>query len=485
MYRKKLIVAALATILSLGAASPAFADCCDSFWDCAATVVTEGVSCAVQEFIDTVKGLINMVNNLMNIASGAAENAQRAAQQAVTEAIDGMAQQSQSADAELAQAATNAKRLAEEESQIPVYAAQKAGTATNPPAATPRPGAARQATPAAGGSSSHTMTRNSVTATSATSTSHANETATTVSSAAAQGAVSVQAPPRAFMDDMNRGLAEINKAKGIGDGDVTTLNRYMDLARSTEGAGIKSASQIANDAINAPFKGLLSRLTGMLSNPTDLTSPTSIIESMANSIVADLSVNIDKVIGAIVDGPKAALEQAQPTYGDLLTQSARAQAIASAMDQLYHSRTTAAHSALLALLPGAAPSSSGTTMHATTMRSNHIAFGAVMTRFTTSRDKAKSDFLGRFNDFSAKIKQYEGVRAKARAMRGSLPAVRSNFSSQLDARLNGKTQAERTAQRDSLVKEARAHFAKDPKTRDAVIGLLTSESNKRIAMIRH
>ncbi|MGH7622384.1 MAG: hypothetical protein ACRENC_07770 [Gemmatimonadaceae bacterium] len=473
MHRKRLIVVALAAVLSLGAASPAFADCCDSFWDCAATVVTEGVSCAVQEFIDTVKGLIDMLNNLMSIASGAAENAQHAAQQAVSDMIDAMTTQSQSADGELAQAAANAKTLADEEAQFKVYAAQKVGTTggTSAPAGTPRPGAARAATPAStstGSSNSHMMTH------------------TSVASPAAQSVTEVpaQAPARAFMADMNRALTEINKAKSIGDGDVSTVNRYMDIAKNSEGSGLRTAGQIINDAINAPLKGMLSQLTGMLTNPTELTSPSSMVESMANSITKDLSVNIDKVIASIMDGPRQAFDQAQPSYTELLTQAMRAQAIANAMDQLYHSRTPAAHDQLLALLPNAPPASNGS-IHAMTVRtSNHIAYSTAMTRFSATREKAKSDFLGRFQELNTKMKQYENVRAKARTARSSLPTAKSNFGSQLDAHLNGRTLAERTAQRDSLIKEARAHFANDPKTRDAVINLLTTESNKRIAMIK-
>jgi hypothetical protein len=488
MRHTKLLSVALAAILTFGAASPALADCCDTFWDCAATVVTEGVSCAMQEFINTVKDLINMVNNLVNIASGAAETAQNAARNAVDDVINSATSQSQLADSELGVAAASAKKLAGEESVIPMYTAQRAGTGTTPPTPTPRPGAAKATPAATGASNTHVMTAHSVAGSNATATTHSNTSApTTTTAPVAQTAVTVavQGAPRAFMSEMNRALEEVNKAKAAGDQDLSTVNRYIDQAKSTEGAGLKSAGQIFNDAINAPLKGLLSRLSGMLTDPTDLTSPSSFIESTANSIMADLGVNIDKVIGSIVDGPKAALEQAQPSYTDLQLQSDRAQAIATAMDKLYRDRTPAARAALVAMLPGgAAPAASTSNTHAISHASNHIAYSAVMTRLATSRDKVKSDFLGRFQGLNTQMKQYEAVRAKARTARASLPTAKSNFGSQLDAHINGKTQAERTAQRDSLIKEARSHFANDPKTRDAVINLLTSESNKRIAVIK-
>jgi hypothetical protein len=50
--------------------------------------------------------------------------------------------------------------------------------------------------------------------------------------------------------------------------------------------------------------------------------------------------------------------------------------------------------------------------------------------------------------------------------------------------VQGKTAAQITAQRDSLIAEARTHFAKDPKTRDAVIALLSSEMSRRATMVK-
>ena len=93
MPKNRLIVVALAILMTLGVASPAAADCCDTFWDCAATVVTEGVSCAVQEFIDTVKGLISFIKNLGDQASGITASASDAAKSAVNEMIATMTMQ--------------------------------------------------------------------------------------------------------------------------------------------------------------------------------------------------------------------------------------------------------------------------------------------------------------------------------------------------------------------------------------------------------
>lgn len=66
-----------------------------------------------------------------------------------------------------------------------------------------------------------------------------------------------------------------------------------------------------------------------------------------------------------------------------------------------------------------------------------------------------------------------------------MTTYKTNFSTKLDSYMNGKTPAQIAATRDSLVAEARSKFANDPKTRDAVINLLNSETAKRATMVRH
>lgn len=503
MPNKKLFVVALAALLTLGAASPALADCCDSIWDCAATVVTEGVSCAVQEFIDTVKGLVAFVNNLMSEATGATGDATRAAQQSVTQTIDMTTTQSQTSDAELAQADANGKKLASEEKQFKVLAAKTVATiptanvtpslAPTAPAATTRPVGASKAAQAqapaqtTGGSvTMRASVRNpNITAAHPATGGGAPLTATTVGHVG-NDVAPVEAPARSYMAEMDRASAEISKARAQGDQDMATVARYMTAARESEGSGMKSALTIADQAVSAPFKNLLSQLTSMLANPTDLTSPSSAIEAMANSIMGNLDQSITQVIDAITAGPMQAFQSAQPSYTDLQERAWHAQQIASAMDVLYRERTPAALAALDALLPKVAGADVTHSSARTTATVNgHLAFSQVMTNFTASRQKTKAAFLQRFQGFSQRMAQYEAVRVKARTNRNSIATYRTNFSAKLDSYLTGKTPAEVAAQRDSLIAQARVHFANDPKTRDAVINLLTSETNKRAVMLRH
>jgi len=500
MPRNKLFIVALATLMTLGAASPAAADCCDSFWDCAATVVTEGVSCAVQEFIDTVKGLMTFIQNLGDQASGITASASDAAKSAVNETIATMTSQAQNSSATLTQAEADGKKFAAEESQFPVLKAKTVAQVATTNSATgnsssdvTRPAGARQAAqakkapppppPPASPGAMHTMTvHSSGVVPVAPKSNGAPMTATTVESGPAE--VKAGAPARAYMSEMNRAAAEIAKDKATGDQDFSSVNQYMATARQTEGAGVQSAQQIADRAIMAPFKNLLSQLTSMLANPTDLIDPSSAIEAAGNSIMASLNVSVGQVVDAITNGPKQAFQSAQPAYSDLQGRAEHSHQIASAMAELYQKRTPGALAALNALLPKESNATNGSSMRMTIPASSQFAYNTVMTRFAANQQKVKSDFMARFQSFSSQMSQYKAVRAKARSARSAVPTYKSNFASKLDATVKGKTAAQITAQRDSLIAEARTHFAKDPKTRDAVIALLSSEMSKRATMVK-
>jgi hypothetical protein len=501
MPRKKLFIVALATLMTLGAATPASADCCDSFWDCAATVVTEGLSCAVQEFIDTVKGLMSLIKNLGDQASGVTASASDAAKSAVNDMISTMTSESQSSVATLTQAEADGKRLAQYESQFQVQkattVAQVATTNTqsgNPTTGGTPPAAARprmQAKaappppppppPASPGAMRATVHGSGAAPMTTASNGSAQMTTTNASGPAE---VKLGAPARAYMADMARAAAEISKEKSAGDQDFNTVNQYMTTARQTEGAGVQSALQIADKAIAAPFRNLLSQLTSMLSNPTDLMDPSSVIEAAGNSIMASLDVSVGQVVDAITAGPNQAFTSAQPTYSDIRARAAHAHEIASAMDTLYKKRTPGALAELNALLPRVGASANGSAMRMTAPVSNQYEFSTAMARFAASRQKVKTDFKARFQGFATQMAQYKAVRVKARTAHSNSPTYKSNFSAKLDATVKGKTAAQISAQRDSLIAEARTHFAKDPKTRDAVIALLSSEMTKRSTMVK-
>ena len=83
------------------------------------------------------------------------------------------------------------------------------------------------------------------------------------------------------------------------------------------------------------------------------------------------------------------------------------------------------------------------------------------------------------------MEKYQAERSNVRTNRSSMTTYKNNYSTKIDSYMNGKTPAQITATRDSLIAEARTKFANDPKTRDAVINLLSSETAKRATMVKH
>lgn len=502
MPGRKFFIVTLVTLLTLGAASPAFADCCDSIIDCAATVATDGVSCAIQEFIDSIKDLASFVQNLLDQASGATSSATRGAEASVTSTINDMtAETNQNAEALRASEAQGAQ-LASKEAQFKILSAKTVGNvpvadvALKPaaPPATTKPMAARRVAPApppppppANPMHGTLVNPNAAPVRLAAPKPTAAPAPTMTAPLAAAGPTTVPlaAPARAFLDEMNRASAEISKEKAAGDQNAASVMRFMAQARQSEGSGMKSANQIADAAVEAPFRNMLNQLTSLLTNPGDLTSPKSAIEAMANSIMGNLNVSIDQVIDAITSGPNQAFQAAQPAYTQLQLHAERSKAIASAMDVLYRDRSQAAANALEKLLPKVAPAAEENNYASISSNlSSHLVYPAAMAKFAAGKQQVKATFMKRFDGLSTRMTKYEGVRAKARNNRSSVVTYRTNFSAKLDASMKGKTPAQITAMRDSLVAVARTKYANDPKTRDAVINLLSSESAKRASMAK-
>ncbi len=496
MPGRKFFIVTLVTLFTLGAASPAFADCCDSIIDCAATVATDGVSCAIQEFIDSIKDLASFVQNLLDQASGATSSATRGAEAAVMSTINDMtAETSQNAKA-LRASEGQGSQLASKEAQFKILAAKTVNNVPTvnampkpaAPPATTRPMAARRVAPAPPPpptNPTRATLNNPNAAPVHLSAPKSSPTMTAPLAAAGPTTVPLAAPARAFLDEMSRASAEISKEKAAGDQNASTVMRFMAQARQSEGSGMKSANQIADAAVAAPFRNMLNQLTSLLTHPGDLTSPKSAIEAMANSIMGNLNVSIDQVIDAITSGPNQAFQAAQPSYTKLQSHAERATAIATAMDVLYRDRSQAAANALEKLLPKVA--AVATENKYATFSSNlarHLAYPAAMAKFATSKQQVKATFMKRFDGLSTRMTKYEGVRAKARNNRSSVVTYRTNFSAKLDASMKGKTPAQITAMRDSLVAVTRTTYANDPKTRDAVINLLSSESAKRASMAK-
>jgi hypothetical protein len=488
----------LLVLLAGGVSSPVLADCCSSFLGCAATVVTEGVSCEIQTIIDTINGLVNLVKNFSNDITGQTKNAEASARKSVTDTISTMQSQSQQSDADLAAALSQAQALHTQEDTIIAKTATIANTqnlqSASPSTLSTQPRSqtaqvVSEKTPNGAPLAMTAQHSQALVPASASSTGQQESTLQKSSvTAGTQVAASnelTSAPHGTYADAFSRGVKQIAALKSSGDTDFSKVNQYLTQAQNSEGPGVAAADTLAG-VMNAPLTNIESELSSMLSNPLNAFDPTSAVDAIENAVTADVSANISQMIADITTGPDQAFNAAQPTYDDLLATAESAQAIATAMANLYRLRSTAAATALYALLPiREFSNTSKATVVGTSLTAKfgqRLSFAKVSAQLTDSRKTAIAAFKQpNVAQIHAAVAQFKAQRAQGKSAlpQSTLLTYKTSFSGQLNAYFNNKSAAAIATQRDQLIAQARTKFAKDPTTENGVISLITSEAAKR------
>jgi hypothetical protein len=480
-------------LLAGGISSPVLADCCSSFLSCAATVVTEGVSCEVQTIIDTILALKTEVNNFGNDITGITSEQEQGARLYVSNKINTLRSQSQQSDADLAAALSQATTIYTDEKTIIEYKDTTANTqnlqATSPTSASGPPHAAiaqiaGEKTP---GSAPHsTMAQRSQDITPAPVSGNSMPQKSTISSAAqiSPSAELVAPPHGTYTDAFLQGQKQIAVLKAAGDSYLSTVNQDLAQAQSSEGPGVAAADTVVG-ALESPVTAIVSQLTSMLAHPLDAFDPSSMVDDMEKTITTAMSSNIPLMIADITTGPDQNCDAAKFVYDDLLLNAEQAQAIATAMDRLYKLRTPGAAEALYALLPKveyAGVTSKATVRAATATFGQRQSYAIVAANSAAAKQKllvvVTPPSLAKIHTL---IVQFKAQRAQGKASlpQSALVAYKSNFSGQLNSLFNSKSSAALAAQRDQLIAQARTQFAKDPTTENGVIALLNSEAAKR------
>ena len=451
---RRTIALFVALALGLGTGAPVLADCCDSFFGCAAAYVTDGLSCVLQQIVSTIRSLVDLLNNLSSRVSGVTQRASDEARQYVSDTIAATRTDAQQGEATLADAERQAQDVYTQETSL-VSVAQTLHLA--PSSTFQQKGGAPPPTP--------------------TATSSARAISAKPNAARPGMATSVEPtpPPHGALRGLfEKGLAEVRSLKAAGDQDAPRLSTLMTQAEQSEGPALQSALDAADAAISAPIRNMLSRLNGMLSDPTSLFDPTDMVTNLSDSVLANLDTNVDQMVNAITAGPQKAFDAAQPLHDELVGNAARAAQIAAAMQTAYAKRTQASQVALSELLPRGAVPAGAKAVELGGRRS----FAQIQLAFRKNVESIRPAASERMQALKPLLAQYKALRAEALAARSKAPAYRSDFGRRLDAACAGKTQAEILAQRDQWIADARRQFAGDPKTRDAVIALITSESSK-------
>ncbi len=459
-------VSAFFLVLMLGTASPALADCCDSFWDCAAAYVTDGLSCVIQEIIATVKNLIALMNNLTLRVTGNTQRASDEARQYVSETIALTRADASQSSALLAKALDGAQAIYKEETALVSVTAGIQNTA---------PKAGSQPVSPSGAMVGHSMARPATGAVPAAPPPPSSTHASKVNGATGAVPIEQTLPAHGGLAGLfEKGVAEIQRLKAAGDKDLPAVMQLMMQADQSEGPALQSALATADQVISAPIRNVVSFLNGMLTDPTSIYDPTDMVDQTADAVMANLDTNIQQMVNTITAGPEAAFAQAQGAHDELLANAQRAGQIASAMQTAYTSRTQASQNALSQLLPLPNVTSSGQAYAIQT--GNARSYSQIMLKFKNNKAGIVSAAHQRMQVLIPALAQFKTVRTKALAARSAAAATKASFTQKLNATFANKTRAQIDSLRDQLITQARTQFAGDAKTRDKVIALLTSET---------
>jgi hypothetical protein len=474
----------LLLLATAGVSGPVLADCCSSLFSCAATVVTDGLSCEVQTIIDTIKGLITEVTNFGNDITGITSSQEQSARQYVSNTINTLQSQSQQSSSDLASALSQAQTLYKEETVILPVTSNTVNT-QNLQAMSPTASSSASSGQTAGRPPvAMTATRSQAGAPAASTGSSLTQRSTVISTAPVQTAQQLQAPHGAYADAFARAVKQLTAMKSAGDADLSKVTQYVAQAQSSEGPGVAAADTLAG-AISSPITGILSHLSSMLTNPLDAFDPSSMVSDMETSVGQAMSADIPKMISDITAGPEQAFNAAGPAFDDLQGNAAGAQQLAAAMANLYKARNQAAANALYALLPQV--NFTGVTAKATSVNlaasmGQRLTYATITANNKAARQKLLAvpaiPSFARINSLMAQLKT-QRAQGRSPLPRAVMTNYSNTLSSQLNSYYNGKSPAAVASQRDQLVAQARTQYANDPTTANGVIALLTSDAAKR------
>jgi hypothetical protein len=476
----------LLVLVAGGASAPVLADCCSSFWSCAATVVTEGVSCEVQTIIDTITGLVTEVTNFGNDLTGVTNSKEQAARQYVSDTINNMQSQSQQSAADLAAALSQAKVLYQDETVIlPV----KSATVNTQNLQAVSPTTVSGATPSVGGApASMTTQRRQAVAPTASATAPANpmlqKSTITAATAVQPSALETAAPHGAYADAFSRGVKQLTAMQSTGSADLSKVNQYLAQAQSSEGPGVAAADTLAG-VLSSPVTSILSQLSAMLTHPLDAFDPSSMVDDMEKTLTTAMSADIPQMIADITAGPQQAFDSSGPSFDDLQATAESAQQLAAAMANLYRLRNTTSANALYALLPQVSYAGLATKATTRTVAANfgqRLSYASIAANNTAAKKKllvvAMPASMAKIHTLVAQFKT-QRAQGKAPIAQALMVNYTGTLSSQLNGYFSGKSPAAIASERDQLIAQARTKYAADPTTTNGVIALLNSEAAKR------
>ncbi|GLH68499.1 hypothetical protein GETHPA_00320 [Geothrix rubra] len=463
MRRYAFATVALVSLFPLAAPLRA---CCDDFWSCAAAVATGGLSCAVEDLINSVKTLITNVSRLASTLGQQAMDVVNLAKNELSGAANDLRNLAGQAESDFNSAAQAAQTIVNEASRPQMIAPQAIGALATTAGAGQRAGGGMVAP--AGGARPAVPTP-----------------ARTAAPAGATGVMHFDPPvsPQDLLDALRRAQQAVDGLRPDVTQPINQVRQFATQAEQQAAAAASSAANIAQTALLAPLQTLGNMLQDLVNHPEHIFDPSKIVDDAITQITNQAITTMTQVHDAVMQQAKGTLDMAQKPLQDALDRASVAKKIADAMQRLQRARSKSALDALNAVVPrqrvdvhmlvsqvAAATHPSGIT--ALNLGQHHGMVLAPFNRITASRLTARAAGAQMAAQLKGPWMQFKRIQA---APPKADPAARNRMEAELTQRFAGKSPAQAAAEKQALLNEARARFARDPKTLQKVEAMLNGD----------
>lgn len=443
MRRMKLSAIALIGVLGVTSVTGvARAGCCDDFWSCLGAVATAGVSCQVQNLIDSVTALKNMVDTTIANMSSQANNAIAQAQRSVGDAAGDLKQLKGEAAGQLKSSADQAHELA---NRPIVVAVLKPGVVAK---------TAAPANPAV-----------------------ANKPVTAPAGALKGVAIAAPAPPKpadaqATKDALVRGdkyiqdllaksVAPSNQANVLADAAMAAAARHLDAAR-----------RISLDLTLTPLNMVRDSLLDLLKHPERLFDPSAQINADIQRIATQMPAMFDRIATEVTQEALAQLNQGTGLVQQLQESASSAKAVADSMQKLQSSKLQSDLDELNGLLPkpaavavapaaGMAPRPTMVALAPSVTLANKQRLNVVLLKADPAKLPIVIQQKATAGDLSQK---WQAIQLKQKTAVQVEQVQVQKVDKDLGQMFVGKKGADADKKKKELLEEAKKRFANDPKT---------------------
>lgn len=459
-------IAAVALVSVFPLAAPLQA-CCDDFWSCVGAVASGGLTCAVESLINSINTLIQNVGRLASTLGQQAADVVNLAKSELSGAANDLRNLAGQAEGDFNAATQLAQSVLNEASRPQMMAPHMAT------------GALAKATTAGTHAGAVGVQPPGI---------HPGSTTTKPSTMGAVGAGAVRmdqlpADPQEVMDALRRAKDAIDGLRPDVTQPINQVRQFATQAEQQAAAAASSAANIAQTALLGPLQTLGNMLTDLVNHPERIFDPSKIVDDAITQITSQAVTTMTQVHDAVMQQAKATLDQAQRPIQDALDRASVAKKIADAMQRVQRSRTKASCDALNGLIPrqrldvhtfvtqvaGAAPAPGIVALNLSQHRAMALA---PFNRTAASRLTAKTAGT----QMGAKLKGPWQDFKRLQAMPPKVdPAAKPRVDAEISRRFAGKTGPAAEAEKQAMLNEARARFAKDPALLRKVVAMLDGD----------